>query len=151
MPDASSLYPQAPAPQQSLLSGDPTKMIGMMQGIQNFQIQQAQAPALMQIPGANLQNLNIANATAQFQQEDAMTKAVYSKLGGALAGTVNPTQEDVLNAATATSRGLPQIGVSRPDIIASAKEMLLKDPTKIGDAAKTMVNMGISPEAGSTL
>jgi hypothetical protein len=114
-------------------------------------VQQAQIPALSAQPAAQLQGININNATAQFQQENAMTTAIYSKLGGALAGKVNPTQEDVLNAVAATSRALPQIGVTRPDILTSAKDMLLKDPTKISDAAKTMVNMSISPETGSTL
>src|ERR1035437_7724125 len=123
MPSADSLYPQPPQQNQSLLSGDPSKMIGTLQGIQNFQIQQAQAPALMQIPGANLQNINIANATAQFSQEAAMTKMVQGAYSTVLAGKDKPTSEDVQNLTANIGRSLPQIATTRPDIITAARDM----------------------------
>src|ERR1035437_6899356 len=148
MPSADSLYPQAPAPQQSLLSGDPSKMIGTLQGIQNFQIQQAQAPALMQIPGANLQNTNIANATAQFQQEAAMTAEAQRRFANGLAGYNKPTAENVQNIASNISTSMPQI---RPDIILKARDMLLNNKGGIKDAADTMRNMNRSPDAASGL
>lgn len=133
MADANSLYPQAAAPPQSLATGSPQNMIGTIQGLQNLQSQQ------------------IANTTAQFQQENAMRTAVQGAYSTGLAGNPNPTAEDVHNLSATISRSLPQIATTRPDIINAAAGMLLKNPKGIKNGVDTMRNMNLSPEAASSL
>jgi hypothetical protein len=151
MPDANALYPQAPTPQQGFLSGGPQNMIGTLQAIQNYQLQNSQIPALSQQPAANLQNTNIANSTAQFQQEAGMSRAVQSAFATGLAGIPNPTAEDVHNLTATISRSLPQIATTRPDIINAAAGMLLTNSKGIKNGVDMMRNMNLSPEAASSL
>lgn len=147
---ASPTYPGAPAPSQGLLQGDPTRLIGALQGIQDYQIRQQQAPALGQIPAAQLQGQNISNVTAQQAQEAAATATVRSALASSLAGNPNPTQDDVHSAMVNISRSNPQIAISRPDIINAQGGFLLKDgPKGIKTNVGALLNMGLSPEGAS--
>ena len=107
MPDPSALYPQPPQANQGLLSGDPLKLIGALQGIQNLGLQRQQLPALAQQPAAALQGQNISNATAQFEQEAKQNQWLNDNWG-AMADKKGLGAEDVYNfAAQAARAGVP--------------------------------------------
>lgn len=143
---ASPQYPGPPAPSQGILQGDPSRAIGLLGQIQDYQIKQQQAPALGQIPAASLAGQHIANVTAQQAQEAAATTTIRSALASALAGNPNPTQDDVHSAMVNISRSNPQIAVSRPDIINAQGDFLLKDgPKGIVKNRDALLNMGLTP------
>lgn len=148
---ASPSYPGAPPPSQGLLQGDPSRAVGLLGQIQDFQIRQQQAPALGQIPAASLAGQHIANATAQQAQEAAATATIRNALATSLAGTPNPTADDVHSAIVNVSRANPHIAVTMPGIINAQGDFLLKDgPKGIKTNAGTLLNMGLSPEGASS-
>lgn len=148
MPDLSGLYPQPPQQNQSLLSGNPQQLIGTLGELQRIGILNQQAPALMQEPAANLQNTQIANQTAQIQQQEAARKLVWGALGNGINGMGNPSPDDVHNTVVNLSRAYPQIATQYPDIFNSASDMLLA-PGGIKKNAAVMMNSVMSPEAAS--
>ena len=100
MPDVGSLYPQPPQqqPQGSSLLSNPAQAIGIMQGLQNLQIQSQQAPALVQQPQAQLDQVRTAITTArQAQQADAQHR-VAAGLGAMIPDGAKP---DVVHSAAA--------------------------------------------------
>jgi hypothetical protein len=58
MPDVSSLYPQAPAQQQSLLSGNPLQMVGTLQSMQQLNLLTKTINAKQAVGNAYSNNLN---------------------------------------------------------------------------------------------
>jgi hypothetical protein len=155
VPDIYGSPPPSFAQPPSALS-DPLRLIQGLGALQDFRIRQQQAPALAQQPAAALTGQNIQNATAQAQQEAAWTQLVQSRVASELAGKENPTPDDVRTAITNTSRGVPQIAVSRPDILTNAGDFILKDakgnyrtsPADIKRAAADMLNLATPPDAG---
>jgi hypothetical protein len=154
MPDAFSLYPQPPqAAAQGLLQGDPLKLIGALQGIQSYQLQQQQIPALAKQPGATLQGTylsnrgtQIQNDTALLQQRDAQRKIVANAFGTALTGMENPTADDVHNLTTYLSKLFPDIPAR---VFNETASLALRHPQGIRYGAGMLLNTGLSPEAAS--
>lgn len=145
MGDVSSpnaLYPQAPQPSQGLLAGDPTKVVGIMNALNQNRLFQSTFDAQSQIPGAALQGQNISNTTAEMQQQEMASKAVSRIMGGYLAGIKDPKPDDVRSAAAFAARSLPNVAVKYPDIITAASETGRKNPG-------LLINSGLSPEAQS--
>src|ERR1039458_6324931 len=58
MPDAGSLYPQPPAQQQSLFSGNPLQMIGTLQSMQQLNLLTKVINAKQAVGDAYSKNLN---------------------------------------------------------------------------------------------
>jgi hypothetical protein len=88
-PDASGLYPAPPSQSQqpqNILSGDPLRLVGTLGELQRLKILQEQAPALGQIPGAQLSNTQLANKQAQLDLQNARRNAFGAALYGSLAG-----------------------------------------------------------------
>lgn len=145
MGDVSSpnaLYPQAPQQNQSLLSGDPSKVIGIIGALNQNKLFNAQYPALAQQPQASLEGQNISNASAEMQQQEIASKAVSRIMGGYLAGIKDPKPDDVRSAAAFAARSLPNVATKYPDIISAASETGRKNPG-------LLINSGLSPEAQS--
>ena len=103
----SSLYPQPNQQQPNALLSDPAKLVGMLNQLQDYQIRQQQAPALAQIPAAQLQGQNTANQTALIQQRDFLRKgfttAVVNSLA-AKAATQSLKEDDVHNEIVNATR-----------------------------------------------
>lgn len=148
-PDLDSLYPQPQQQNQGLLQGNPLQMIGAISELQRASILNQQAPALSQIPGQELSNLQLANQTQQMQLLDGMRKAVWGALGNSISGMSNPQADDVHNAVVNLSRVYPQIATQYPDIFNSAADNLLNGGN-IKQNAAVMVNSVMSPEAAAT-
>jgi hypothetical protein len=140
MPELGGLYPQPPQPQQGLLTGDPMRLIGALQGIQSLQLQRAQIPALSQQPAATLQNTQIANQTAQMAQQEAARKMVWGAAANTVNGLDKPTPDDVHNAIVNLSRTFPQIATQYPEVFNSASDFLLQG----GDIKKNSAQLGLS-------
>lgn len=147
MPDnaLNSLYPQPVAPQQSSVNllADPSKAIGLLSGIQDYQLKGQQFNALSQQPAAALQGQNISNATAEMQQQEAASRSVSRLMGGYLAGIKNPTADDVRSAAAFAARSFPAIATKYPDIITAASETGRRNPG-------LLINSALSPESQSS-
>lgn len=128
MADVNALYPQpvAPGGGNALLS-DPTKVVGLMQGV------------------AALRGQNIANDTALMQQQAAASRAISSVMGGYLAGIPNPGEDDVRSAAAFAARQFPEVAVKYPDLIAGAKSLAIDHPKGVKYGAGLLVNSQMSP------
>lgn len=163
MPDLSSLYPAPPQQQPGLLSGNPQQLVGTLGELQRIGIVGQQAPALAQQPAATLQNTNIANQTAQIEQQEAARKIVWGAVGNSLNGMDNPSPDDVHNTVVNLSRVYPQIATQYPGIFNSASDMLLA-PGGVKKNAAVMMNsvmapaevsaptdVGVNPNTGQTI
>ena len=139
---ASPQYPSAQPSQNNSLLSDPAKAIGLLGGIQDYQLKNQQFNALSQQPAAALQGQNISNATAEMQQQEGASRAVSRIMGGYLAGIPKPTADDVRSAAAFAARSLPNVAVKYPDIISAASATGRKNPG-------LLINSGLSPEAQS--
>ena len=148
MADLTSLYPAPPQQNQGLLTGNPAQLVGTLGELQRIGITAQQAPALGQIPGQELSNLQIANQTAQIQQQDAARKMVWGAFGNALSGIQNPSPDDVHNTSVNLARTMPQIATQYPGIFNSASDMLLNG--NIGKNAAVMMNSVMSPEGAAS-
>ena len=141
MADLSGLFPQAPQPNQGALLSDPAKAIGLLTGLQDYRIKQQQADALGQIPGASLAGANIANATAQMNQDDAATKIVAGYLA-TLPDDATPAQ--VMRMKMAIRATHPNI---RGDIINRVADVGMQDEGGLKQGIASWRLMGLSPEA----
>ena len=149
MSDVYSLYPKAPQPNKGI-AGNPLQTIGACGELQRIGIMAQQAPALGQIPGQELSNLQLANQTGQMQLRDSMRKIVWGALGNSIASMPNPQEDDVHNAVVNLSRVYPQIATTAPDIFSSASDMLFNGGGGIKQNAATMMASVMAPEAAAT-
>ena len=124
-------------------------MSGTLGEIQRIGILGQQAPALGQQPAATLQATQIANQTAQIEQQEAARKIVWGALGNSLNGMNNPSSDDVLSNVVNLSRVYPQIATQYPEIFNSASKALLA-PGGIKKNAAVMVNSVMSPEGAAS-
>jgi hypothetical protein len=152
MPDSpalSGLYPRPPDPSSSgLISGDPLRLIGALQGIQSLGLQRQQIPALAQQPGATLQGTQIENQTRLLQQQDLQRRIIAGAFGTKFQGMDKPTPDDVRSHSAYLSRAYPQIPSS---MINGVRDEILREPRGIKYGAGLQLNMGLSPEAASSL
>lgn len=145
--DITSLYPQAPQPPaQNALLGDPTRLIGMASDVQKLQLLQQQTPALAQIPGQQLQNLQLANTANIMQQQATARQLVASELGNGLLGVDSPTADDVHNLTAYIARSHPEVATRFPDILTAASDSILDNPKGIKSGANTLLTTALSPE-----
>ena len=149
----SSLYPQPPQQPSNtnVLVSDPTKVIGLLSGIQDYRLKQQQFDALAQQPGAVLAGQNISNQTAQMQQQALAARVVHGVMGNYLAGIKNPTADDVRGAAALAARSVPDVAIKYPDIITAASDVVTKHPNGIKYGAGLLLNSQLSPETASSL
>lgn len=148
MPGLEGLYPAPPQQNSGILSGNPAQTIGMLGELQRIGIVGQQAPSLAQQPAAALAGQNIANQTAQLQQQEAARKMVWGAFGNGLNGMDNPSPEDVHNLTVTLARTYPQIATQYPDVFNSAADMLLA-PGGIKKNSAVMMNSVMSPEGAS--
>ena len=139
-----ALYPAAPAQPQSAtnLLANPAQAVGIMNGLNQLKLFNAQYPALSQQPQAALEGQNISNATAEQMQQEVASRAVSRIMGGYLAGIKNPKGDDVRSAAAFAARSLPNVAARYPDIISAASETGRRNPG-------LLINSGLSPEGQS--
>jgi len=154
MPDIGGLYPQPPNPSGGLLTGDPLRTIGAIGELQNIGIRAQQAPALGQIPQANLANTQIANQAALMRQQAEARNAIAQAFGNAFGDGAKHTRNEVNNFATYFARSNPAIGTQYPDLIHAGVDHLLNGPggvdeSGIGARAAILRNSVMSPEAAS--
>src|ERR1700744_3359701 len=131
IPPPNSLYP-AP-PQQQPQSGvnmlaNPGQAIGMIGALQDIRLKSQQFNDLAQQPGAVLQGQNISNATAEMQQQEMASKAIYRVIGGYMAGIKDPKPDDFRRSGALAARSFPAIAQKYPDIIRAASAAAQKDP-----------------------
>ncbi len=114
MPDVSGLYPQPPQPGQGFLTGDPSRTIGALEGMQRLQILQQQAPALEQQSAATLQGTQLENQRRQIELQNSLRHQLFSTTVGFLSpktdksgNSVPTTDNDVANAVTNAVRLVP--------------------------------------------
>lgn len=149
MPDVSSLYPQAPQQQQGLLSGDPTKVIGLVNALNQNRLFQEQFPALAQQPAAALRGQEISNQTGLQDQQNQARRAVSGFISGSLAGNPNPSRDDVHNAKALAARTFPDVALKYPDMIPAVGDVVLKHPKGIRAGVGVLTNSQLTPEGQS--
>lgn len=142
MPDGNALSGLYPQPQTNGLASDPSKVVGLMNALNQNRLFNATFDAQSQIPGAALQGQNISNDTAEMQQQEMASKAVSRVMGGYLAGIKDPKPDDVRSAAAFAARSFPNVATKYPDIISAASETGRRNPG-------LLINSGLSPEAQS--
>lgn len=142
VPAPSSLYPQPAPPAQNALTGDPSRLVGLLSGIQDYQIKSAQAPALAQMPAAALQGQNIANASSQ-QDMDAKALLIAGGAYGAIANSASPTANAVHNTTAwlSTATHIPSSHLN------AISDMILKDPEGIQKGAAKFQAWAMGPGA----
>ena len=148
MPDVSGLYPQPPQqqPQGSSLLSNPGQAVGIMQGLQNLQIQSQQAPALVQRPGVDLGTAQINQNTAQLQFDQELRRNAYKAVGDQIVGLGHkPTNDEVINAIVNAKRQLPP-QASVP--LLQMQEELLGEKDRIG-RGRTYQAMSLDPSAAA--
>jgi hypothetical protein len=149
MPDSiSGLYPQPPQqqPQGSSLLSNPGQAVGIMQGLQNLNIQSQQAPALVQQPQAALgiaqRELASRNAEYQFKM-----RQLYSGWMGNYLTTLdhNPTNDEIHNE---TANAVRAFGGAGADIADQTAQDILgqKDRRKFGNILNSRA---LPPEAAA--
>jgi hypothetical protein len=148
VPAPSALYPQPAGQQpQGVLTGDPTKLIGMLGQLQDyqtkkqeFQIRQQQAPALAQQPAAALAGQNIANASSQ-QDMDAKALAIAGGAYGSIANSDSPTSDNVHSITTwlSTATHIPSAHLN------AIGDMILNDPEGIKKGAAKFQAWAMGP------
>lgn len=139
---ASPTYPTyQPQQNQGLLAGDPTKVIGIINALNQNKLFQAQYPALSQQPQAALDGQNIANATHQLEQDDKTTQILAHQFA------ILPddaTKEQIYNRKAEIRAVFPNIPAAK--INSFADDTLLHNPNGIKHGLDTLRTMGISPE-----
>ena len=141
MPDTSALFPQPPQQNQqsnSLLS-NPGQAIGLMQGLQNLQIQRQQMPALVQQPAAQLRQTNVGTEGAlQDQQKDFAdnaTRSIAGYLASVRPGT--PISDEMLReAAAVTANKYGRQSKLFPDVIPGLRQVLMESKDRAGTIAR---------------
>lgn len=143
MPDINSLYPQpAPAAPQGGLLADPGKAVGLLQALQSLQIQNAQAPALMQQPAAALHGTQIDNARRQFELDAAQTQKMHD-IFGSQADSKDP--DAAYHAAATAARGLVP-----PQKIQEYLDTAKKLPGGLPEAMRRSRNIAIGSAGAGT-
>jgi hypothetical protein len=152
MPDPSALYPGPPQQQPSLLN-DPARLISTLEGLQRFQILRQQAPALGQIPGQQLQNLQLANTGQQMEQQETAAQTARAYLGTTLLGLDDPTADDVHNSTANFAKAYPLIAAQFPGAINAAADVVLNQPAgkSIKDGANILAATSLSPSSAAGL
>ena len=141
MPDnpLAALYPQPPQNQNALAS-DPSKVIGVITGLQDLALKRQQFDAQSQIPAAALQGQEISNATAQNKQNEEAAQIVAHHLGTL---PDNASKDDVYRMKAAIRAVHPNIPASTINTMA---DIALREPTGIKSGLATLRTMGVSPE-----
>lgn len=137
-----ALYPSAPQPNQGLLSGDPSKAVGLMNALNENRLFNSTFDARSQLPQAALTGQNISNQTALQSQQEAASKAIYRIIGGYTAGTKG-TPDDIRAGVALAARSLPDIATKYPQLLTAASEAAQKNPG-------LLINSGLSPESQSS-
>lgn len=142
MPDnaLSSLYPQ-PQQNQNALASDPSKVVGIITGLQDLALKRQQFDAQSQIPAAALEGQNISNATAQNKQNEEAAQIVAHHIGTL---PDNASRDDVFRMKAAIRAVHPNISAQTINTIA---DIALREPTGIKQGLATLRTMGVSPEA----
>lgn len=149
MPDVSGLYPQPPQqqPQGSSLLSNPAQAVGIMNGLQEYGIRNQQAPALVQQPQAQLDQVRTAIQTArQIQQAEAQHR-VAAGLGAMIPDGAK--SDDVHSAAAYFARSNPDITSQYPDMIPAAADLILQHPKGIAAGRSILLNSALSPGEAS--
>lgn len=141
MADLNSLYPQPVAPGGGVnaLLSDPTKAIGLLSGLQDYRIKQAQSDALSQIPAAQLQGLQIQNQTGQINQNELGT-GIAAHYFGTLPD--DATSDDVHRMRMAIRAVHPNIPAST---INTVGDLVTGDPKSIKNGIATARSMAVDP------
>ena len=130
MPDISGLYPPPPQPQQGLLSGDPLRLIGALGEMQRIGITAQQAPALGQIPGQELTNLQTSNQTARMQMQADVLQRARAAYGTAFGSRTDPISADEIHNFTANYATQNPVDAQLfPNVINSVAGGILNNPT----------------------
>lgn len=135
----SSLYPQ-PAPSNGGIASDPTKVIGLVNGINQLKLFNSQFPALSQQPAAALQGQEISNVTSQNKQNEEAAQIVAHHLGTL---PDNASKDDIYRMKAAIRAIHPNIPASTINTVA---DIALREPKGIGQGIATLRTMGVSPE-----
>lgn len=135
----SSLYPQPSKPDAGMLSGDPSKVIGIIGALNQNALFQKQFPALSQQPEAALQGQNISNQSAQMKQNEEGAQIVAGHLG-TLPDNAKP--EDFYRMKAAIRAIHPNISASTINTVA---DIALREPTGLRNGIATLRTMGVSP------
>jgi hypothetical protein len=137
----SSLYPQPAQPSQNLLSGDPSKVIGIVNALNQQKLFNATYPAVSEQPAAALQGQDISNVSAQNKQNEDAAQIVAHHLG-TLPDNAKP--EDFYRMKAAIRAIHPNIPASTINTVA---DVALREPSGLKNGIATLRTMGISPEA----
>lgn len=144
MPDiAAPAYPtyQPAKNDVNALAGDPSKVIGIINGLNQNRLFQAQFPALAQQPDAALSGQQISNTTAQNDQNEKAAQIVAHHLGTL---PDNASRDDFFRMKAAIRAIHPNIPASTINTVA---DVALRDPTGTKAGLATLRTMGVSPEA----
>lgn len=134
-----ALYPAAPQPNQGMLSGDPSKIIGIIGALNQNKLFNAQYPALAQQPDAALAGQNIANQSSQMKQNEEGAQIVAHHFGTL---PDNATPEDLYRMKAAIRAIHPNIPASTINTVA---DVALRDPKGLRQGINTLRTMGVSP------
>ena len=136
MADVSALYPQPAKPPDTL--GDLSKVLSVVGAANQNALFQRQFPALAEQPAAVLQGQQIANTTAQFEQQAKQQGFLINSLG-TLADLPKPTLRDVDNFMVRAARNtnIPS------GMLTSWRSSLPSEPGKLKEALTTFRNMAI--------
>lgn len=138
MADVNALYPQPAPVAPGLMSGDPSKIIGLVGALNQNALFQKQFPALAEQPAAALEGQRIANTTAQLEQDSKRNGFIVDSLGS-LADDPKLNVDKVRNVAVTMARNLKIPGA----VVNSWIDNLPKDPAKLRDSLIQMRNMAI--------
>jgi len=143
MADMNSLYPQPVAPQagSNALISDPSKVIGLMSGLQDYRLKSEQFGALSQQPQAALTGQNIQNQSAQMKQNEDATQ-IAAHYFGTLPDDAKP--DDIYRMKMAIRAVHPNISAATINTVA---DVALRDPKNLRNGIATLRTMGLSPEA----
>jgi hypothetical protein len=143
IPPPTALYPAPPQQSGNMLS-DPGRAIGMLNGINQLKLFNAQYPALAETPTANLQSI-------KQQQQMQARQTISSAYANAVRGLgSNASEDDVRNVGVNLSRSFPDIATTYPDMIPAAKDTILN--TRKGNiqaGANTLLNSTLTPAEGT--
>lgn len=148
MPDAFALYPQPPAPSQGVLSGDPSKIIGLVGALNQNKLFNATFDAQSRIPAATLQGQQIANDTAAFEQYAKQSDFAAKGIAALAQKGDKLTKDDINNWAVTMARNTDPRAVPST-VIDALKNRILSDPGGIKSGVNTIANMVMGPAAAA--
>lgn len=144
MPDiAAPAYPtyQPAKNDVNALAGDPSKVIGIINGLNQNRLFQAQFPALAQQPEAALSGQQISNTTAQNDQNEKAAQIVAHHIATL---PDNASRDDFFRMKASIRAIHPNIPAS---IINTVADVALQEPRGTAQGLATLRTMGVSPEA----